>query len=123
MARVLGFGGFFFRARDARALAKWYQDHLGIDPVPQNPGDRPWVASGGPTVFAPFAADSDYFPAHKAFMLNFRVADLDAMVTELRAAGIEIHGEQTVEGIGRFCHLADPEGTPIELWEPAGDSA
>jgi len=122
MQKVQGFGGFFFRAQDPKALALWYETHLGIAPAPTGPGitdSAPWVAAGGVTVFAPFPDTSDYFPPDKAFMLNFRVADLDAMLAQLRAAGITISHEQTMDGLGRFARLQDPEGTPIELWEPA----
>lgn len=79
----------------------------------------PWVSQAGVTVFAPFKQDTDYFRADRQFMLNFRVADMDAMLMQLRAAGIEVFNEQSMEGIGRFVHLHDPEGNPIELWEPA----
>jgi len=119
MVGVLGFGGFFFRARDPQALAAWYARHLGIDPAPTGPDTPPWMAAGGPTVFAPFADDTTYFDPGKTFMLNFRVADLDALIARLNAAGIATTPVQTMEGIGRFTHLHDPEGTPIELWEPA----
>ncbi|WP_172300246.1 VOC family protein [Pseudoruegeria sp. HB172150] len=118
MQRIEGFGGFFFRAKDPDALAKWYHDHLGISPVPTDAGTLPWMAEGGPTVFAPFRADTDYFSADKSFMLNFRVRDMDAMLAQLRGAGIEVTNEAVMEGIGRFAHIHDPEGTPIELWEP-----
>jgi predicted enzyme related to lactoylglutathione lyase len=119
MEKVIGFGGFFFRAKDPEALGRWYRDHLGIDLVPQAAEGRVWQAGGGPTVFAPFVADTDYFAADKPFMLNFRVADLDALMAQLEAAGIAVKPLEEMPGIGRFAHLADPEGTPIELWEPA----
>ena len=119
MERVQGFGGFFFRAAAPEALATWYRDMLGIDLVPTAMDQQPWMAAGGATVFAPFAADTDYFAKGKAFMLNFRVADLDAMMAQLRAAGVAVDLTEEMLGVGRFAHLADPEGTPIELWEPA----
>ncbi|WP_299688680.1 VOC family protein [uncultured Tateyamaria sp.] len=118
MERVQGFGGFFFRAEGPEALAVWYRDTLGIDLVPATADQPPWMAAGGATVFAPFAADTEYFSADKAFMLNFRVGDLDAMVAQVRAAGVEVKVLDDMPGIGRFAHLSDPEGTPIELWEP-----
>ncbi len=119
MEKVLGFGGFFFRAEDPGALAGWYRDHLGVDPVPGDETGSPWMTEAGATVFAPFAADTDYFAPDKSFMLNFRVRDLDAMIEQLERAGIDIYNRQEIEGIGRFAHLRDPEGNPIELWEPA----
>ena len=118
MQKVQGFGGFFFRAQDPEGLASWYQAHLGIDPAPTNMDMTPWQTEAGVTVFSPFAADTDYFPTDKTFMLNFRVTDLDAMIAQLASAGIEISDESEMEGIGRFARIHDPEGNAIELWEP-----
>ena len=117
MEKVLGLGGVFFRASDPAGLAAWYQAHLGVDPVPDSGDAKPWRQEAGDTVFAPFPADTDYFgdPARQ-FMLNFRVRDLDAMVAQLRAAGIEVRDEPSP--YGRFARLTDPEGNPIELWQP-----
>ncbi len=118
MEKVLGFGGLFFRAKEPQALAEWYRDHLGIDLVPQGPDDPPWMAQGGATVFAPFAKDTTYFPASSSFMINFRVKNLDAMIDQLNAAGVAAKHTEDMPGVGRFAQLTDPEGTPIELWEP-----
>ena len=120
MELVLGIGGLFFRARDPSALAEWYRDRLGIDLVPEGPDGQVWMQAAGPTVFAPFPADTDYFGADRMFMLNFRVADLDAMLAQLRSAGEAVGEVQEMDPIGRFSRLDDPEGNPIELWEPAG---
>ena len=119
MQSVQGFGGFFFRAKDPQALAEWYRDHLGISPAPTNPEMAPWVTESGVTVFSPFDAGTDHFAADKTFMLNFRVADLGAMIVQLKSADIEVSHETEMEGIGRFARIHDPEGNAIELWEPA----
>lgn len=116
--RVQGFGGFFFRSEDPDTLAAWYRDMLGINLVPTSVDQTPWMAKGGATVFAPFAKDTDYFSHDKTFMLNFRVGNLAAMVAQLEDAGIAVEVLEDIPGVGRFAHLADPEGTPIELWEP-----
>ena len=79
----------------------------------------PWVTESGVTVFSPFDADTDYFAADKTFMLNFRVADPDAMITQLKSASFEVSHESEMDGIGRFVRIHDPEGNAIELWEPA----
>jgi glyoxylase I family protein len=117
--RVLGIGGFFFRSRDPKALAAWYREQLGIDPVPTDYNQQGWQQKAGPTAFAPFPKDTDYFgsPA-QAWMLNFRVRNLDAMVAQLRAAHITVDVDGKSYPNGRFAHLHDPEGNPIELWEP-----
>src|SRR5262249_55393087 len=88
---VTGIGGFFFRARDPKALAQWYQDHLGVSVIPQSYNDPVWQQQAGPTAFAPFPEKTDYFgDATKQWMINFRVSDLDKMAAQLEAAGIAV---------------------------------
>lgn len=118
-AAVTGIGGFFFRSKNPAALAAWYDKHLGINQVPASMEDTPWQQQAGYTVFAPFAADTGYFgDADKTWMLNFRVDDLDALVAWLRNEDITVSDpEQHPQG--RFARLVDPEGNPVELWEPA----
>jgi predicted enzyme related to lactoylglutathione lyase len=118
MERVLGIGGFFFKSKDTAALKAWYATHLGITPTPTKEGDPSWSQEAGDTVFEPFAETSDYFGrAEQRFMLNFRVRDLDAMVKQLRDAKIEVKVDEP-SPFGRFARLHDPEGNPIELWQP-----
>lgn len=120
MEKVQGVGGIFFRAKDPSGLAEWYSKNLGVNPAPTDLESPPWISTEGVTVFAPFSSDTDYFAEDRQFMLNFRVGDLDAMLAQLKNAEIEISHETTMEGIGRFARIHDPEGNPIELWEPAG---
>jgi glyoxylase I family protein len=117
--RVTGIGGLFFRSSDPAALAKWYLDKLGIDPVPSDYGQKPWTQEAGTTAFAPFPKDT-VFGKNKdqSWMIDFRVSDLDAMVAQLRASGEHVKVDPTVYPNGRFARLHDPEGNPIELWEP-----
>jgi predicted enzyme related to lactoylglutathione lyase len=115
MERVLGIGGHFLRARDPAALTAWYRDVLGLE-VDEH---GQWDQQAGPTVFAAFEADTEYFhnPAQQT-MLNFRVRDLDAMLAQLRAAGALVADEvQDMDGVGRFGWVTDPEGNRIELWQ------
>lgn len=121
---VLGIGGFFFRSHDPDALAAWYRDHLNVGAgCVATPGATPdkwsWQTEGGQVVFAPFKADTDYFPADKQFMLNFRVSDLAALIEQLAASGIDVitKPEWDDPSTGRFARLLDPEGNAIELWE------
>lgn len=120
MEKVQGIGGIFFRSKNPAALAEWYAKNLGVSPAPTDMETPPWVSTEGVTVFAPFSSDTDYFAEDRQFMLNFRVGDLDAMLAQLKKADIEISHETTMEGVGRFARIHDPEGNPIELWEPAG---
>ncbi|HKR85761.1 MAG TPA: VOC family protein [Terriglobales bacterium] len=120
MEKVAGIGGLFFRAHDPKALGNWYQQHLGIALTPTSEGGTVWQQEAGPTVFSPFPETTKYFgDPNKAFMVNFRVHDLDKMVAQLRTAGIEVKDPETYPKIGRFARLHDPEGNPIELWQPA----
>jgi len=118
--KVTGIGGVFFRAREPKVLAGWYRDHLGVDMVPNSYDERPWQQQAGPTAFAPMPQDTNYFgDPGKQWMINFRVANLDAMVAQLRAAGISVKTDPEPYPNGRFARLHDPEGNPIELWQPA----
>jgi predicted enzyme related to lactoylglutathione lyase len=120
MEKVTGIGGLFFRAKDPAALARWYQEHLGINVVPTSYEGKPWCQEAGPTAFAPFPESTEYFgKATQAWMVNFRVGDLEAMMDQLQAAGITVQMDQEQYPQGRFARLHDPEGNPIELWEPA----
>ena len=116
--RVTGIGGIFFRAKDPKALAEWYEQNLGVTRTPESAGAEPWRQEAGTTVFAPFKADTKYFGRpEQQWMINFRVRDLSAMIEQLERAGIavEIEGD---DSIGRFARLQDPEGNPIQLWQP-----
>jgi glyoxylase I family protein len=122
--KVTGIGGFFFRAKDPKALGLWYQQHLGVSVIPTSEGDPVWEQEAGATAFAPFPETSKYFgDAQKVWMLNFRVRDLDKMAAQLQAAGIAVKIDPQSYPYGRFARVHDPEGNPIELWQPAGRSA
>jgi predicted enzyme related to lactoylglutathione lyase len=115
---VTGIGGVFFRAQDPKALQQWYSEHLGVG------GEwGMWEQEAGTSVFSPFAGDTDYFPAERQWMLNFRVSGLDELLAKLRASGIEVitKEEWNDPSTGRFARIHDPEGNPIELWEPPAD--
>jgi predicted enzyme related to lactoylglutathione lyase len=118
-------GGFFFRAKDPEGVKLWYREHLGVGAgCGQDEGGEPdewcWHTGSGPMVFAPMKADTDYFPADKQVMINLRVHGMDDLLARLGAAGIEIvtKAEWDAPETGRFARIHDPEGNPIELWEP-----
>ena len=122
---AVGMGGYFFRAKDPAALKAWYKQHLqvgggcGTDEKGES-NEWVWFATGGPMVFEPFKEDSDYFRKDHQAMINLRVTDMDGLLADLRAAGIEVETREEWDagGIGRFARIHDPEGNPIELWEP-----
>lgn len=117
MTKITGIGGFFFRSRDPEKLKSWYIETLGV-----NIQEMVWQQAAGPTVFEPFAQDSDYFSKDKVWMLNFRVDDLKAVIADLKAKGVEVEEKEewnATPEIGTFARVHDPEGNPIELWQPA----
>lgn len=114
MEKVTGIGGVFFKADDADALRRWYQEHLGIDVDPSYGG-----AQFGDTVWSISKSTTRYFdPSKKPFMINYRVRNLDAMLEQLRRAGAQVDEKSDDSEFGRFGWVMDPEGNRIELWEP-----
>jgi len=117
MSKITGIGGIFFRANDPAKLKQWYIDVLGI-----HISDHVWQQEAGPTAFEPFPAGTDHFPSNKQWMLNLRVSDLENLITELRDKGVAVETREewnAMPEIGKFARVQDPEGNPIELWEPA----
>jgi predicted enzyme related to lactoylglutathione lyase len=113
----------FFRAQDPETLAAWYEEHLGIARPPQAYDQPVWWQEDGVTIWAPFSNDTEEFGRpEQAWMINFRVRSLDAMVAQLRQAGVAVEVDPETYPNGHFARLADPEGNPIQLWEPAGAS-
>jgi glyoxylase I family protein len=116
--RVQGIGGVFFRARDPQSLARWYEQHLGI-PIEEWGGSAMRAEAGDVTVWSPFRDDTEYFgPGGQQLMVNYRVSDLDAMLEQLRAAGVRVDDNRHEDENGRFGWAVDPEGNRIELWQP-----
>jgi predicted enzyme related to lactoylglutathione lyase len=119
MAKAVGFGGVFLKARDPKGLAAWYAQHLGIADTGYGLSfDGP--ESTGMTMFAHFPETTKYFgEGPQQCMLNFRVDDLDALLEQLAAAEVRIDPKRQDESYGRFAWIWDPEGNRVELWQPA----
>lgn len=124
MAKVTGIGGVFFKSRgDDKALAKWYQDHLGMPAEDWGGAILKWpddtAEDGGLTVWSLAGKDSKWFsPSESSFMVNYRVDNLDEMLAQLRAGGVDVvKGPESAEN-GKFAWIMDPEGNKVELWEP-----
>jgi len=127
MQRVTGIGGVFIKTKDVKALAAWYDKHLGFS-FGENPYvNFKWVNENNPavpgnTVFSFFKKENTYFdPSDSPFMINFRVKDLVALLETLKREGVEIVGEMMEESYGKFGWILDPDGNKIELWEPVDD--
>lgn len=118
MPKATGIGGLFFRAADPAALAAWYETHLGIADLHK----AVWHQEAGPTIFGPFSKSTEYFGRpDQQWMINFRVDDLDELMANLEASGIAVETREEWDSeVGRFARIHDPEGNPVELWEPAG---
>lgn len=124
LSRVTGLGGLFFKAKDPKALGDWYRDRLGLPVEDWGGCVFPWREEGNPkkkgqTVWSPFEAKTDYFkPSRKAFMMNFRVEDLEKVLAELEAEGVQISDAREDSEFGKFGWVMDPEGNKVELWQP-----
>ncbi|GAB3927243.1 VOC family protein [Mucilaginibacter myungsuensis] len=124
MKKVTGLGGIFFKSDDPKAMNEWYAENLGLPTSPYGTAfewlDKDDPTIKGSTVWSTFPTTSKYFdPSTKPFMINYRVADLVALVEELKAANVTIIDEIATYDYGKFVHILDPEGNAIELWEPA----
>ena len=123
MKKVTGIGGIFFKCKDPKKMNEWYKTHLGLD-------TNDWGATfewseasdstkKGSTQWSPFAETTKYFePSAKDFMINYRVADLEALVEELKKEGVTIVDKIENSDYGKFVHIIDMEGNKIQLWEP-----
>lgn len=123
MRRVTGIGGIFFKSSDPKRLGAWYRDHLGLDVSEWGGAVFQW---GGPesdpgmTIWSPFSQDTDKMaPSTASFMINFRVADLDALLSALRAENCHVIENTESSEFGKFAWVLDPDGNKVELWEPA----
>ena len=118
--RVTGIGGVFIRSRDPEALAAWYREHLGVPVAPDGTyGVFPGGDDGSYSVWSTFPADTKHFgDGPSTCMINYRVSDLDAMLAQLRAAGVWVSDDVQDGEYGKFGWAADPEGTRFELWQP-----
>jgi predicted enzyme related to lactoylglutathione lyase len=124
MKRVTGIGGIFFKAKDPKALAAWYRRHLGIDVQDWGGAAFKWTDDAGTpvagtTIWSVGSADGDYYaPSKASFMINYRVADLAALLKTLREEGCQVLEKTDDSEYGKFGWVMDPEGNKVELWQP-----
>lgn len=124
MKRVTGIGGIFFKAKDPKALAAWYKEHLGIDVQSWGGAAFDWTddagnPTGGTTAWSVTGAESKQFaPSTASFMVNYRVADLPALLQALRDEGCQVLDKMDDSEYGKFGWVIDPEGNKVELWQP-----
>lgn len=120
MTRVTGIGGIFFKARDHKALAAWYKEHLGIPVQPWGGAAFDWKDEPSGTTAWNISPDTTkYFePGKAAFMVNYRVANLVKLLADLRAEGCNVEDKMDESEYGKFGWVIDPEGNKVELWEP-----
>lgn len=117
MAKVIGLGGVFFKVADPEATRAWYAAYLGM----ATDAYGATLPAEGQSVWSPFAASTEYFgPGDQPFMINLKVDDLDALLVELKAKGVEFVGDPLDESYGKFAWIRDCDGLKVELWEPKG---
>jgi len=123
MKKVTGIGGIFFKCKDPKKMKEWYKTHLGLN-TNEYGATFEWREASdstkkAQTQWSPFAETTKYFePSTKEFMINYRVADLEALVVELKKEGVTIVDKIETYDYGKFVHIIDMEGNKIELWEP-----
>jgi predicted enzyme related to lactoylglutathione lyase len=123
MKRVTGIGGIFFQASDPESLRAWYHEHLGIDVQEWGGAAFTWTddagnATKGTTIWSIGSDNSYYAPSKATFMINYRVADLDALLRLLREEGCNVIDKTDNSEYGKFGWVMDPEGNKVELWQP-----
>lgn len=120
MSYIDGIGGFLFRAKNPTELKKWYIEVLDLDIA-----NYDWKQKAGQTVFEPTAQDADTFDADKPWMLNFRVNNLKQLIADLKAKNVAVEEKDewnvSPDEVGTFARIHDPEGNPIELWQPPAE--
>lgn len=122
MKRVTGIGGVFFKCKDPDAVKAWYKKHLGFD-TDQWGTSFEWrqgvnADKKGFTQWSPFSDKTTYFePSKKEFMINYRVENIEALVSELKKEGVTVTDDIQTFDYGKFVHILDLEGNKIELWE------
>ncbi len=126
MKKVTGIGGIFFKCKDPNKMKDWYKDHLGLNTtdwgVTFDWREAEDSTKKGSTQWSTFAETTKYFePSAKDFMINYRVADLEALVEELQKEGVTIVDKIEDSDYGKFVHIIDMEGNKIQLWEPKDD--
>ena len=123
MKKVTGIGGIFFKCKDPQKVKEWYKTHLGLN-TDQYGATFKWreysdSTKKGSTQWSPFKETTKYFePSTKDFMINYRVENLEALVSELKNEGVAIVDTIETYDYGKFVHIMDIEGNKIELWEP-----
>lgn len=124
MAKVTGIGGIFFKSRsDRAALAEWYRTNLGLQLESFGGAILRWAddpaKDDGLTVWHVADANTKWFqPSDASFMINYRVDDLEQLLTDLRANDVQIVGGPESHENGKFAWILDPEGNKLELWQP-----
>ena len=120
--KVTGIGGIFFKSKNQKETMKWYYENLGLAPNEYgslfefregaDPDQKDYLQ------WSPFEAETKYFePSNAEFMINYRVKNIEALVNQMKEAGVKIEAYE----YGKFVHVLDPENNKIELWEPIDD--
>jgi len=123
LKRATGIGGVFFKCKDPKKVREWYQKHLGFE-TNQYGAVFEWrhgadSSQKGFSQWSPFKETTKYFePSTKEFMINYRVADLEALIAQLKKDGVTVTDSIQTFEYGKFVHIMDLEGNKIELWEP-----
>ncbi|NDK54426.1 VOC family protein [Pontibacter fetidus] len=121
--KVTGIGGIFFFSDNPEQTREWYAQNLGFDvdqwgsTFASRNADRPEEINY--LQWSAFKTGDAYFsPSQKDFMINYRVQNIEGLVSKLTENGVTVLDEITTYDYGKFVHILDAEGNKIELWEP-----
>ena len=123
MKRVTGIGGIFFKCKDPKKVREWDKEHLGLN-TNQYGAVFEWrqgadTTKKGFTQWSAFKESTGYFGhSGQTFMINYRVENLEALVTELKKEGVTVVDTIEAYDYGKFVHILDGENNKVELWEP-----
>ena len=124
---VLGVHGVRYQVKDVARAVTFYTERLGFRLERQQLPAFASVSLGGFTLLlsGPGASGSRAMPGGKAQepggwnRVVLRVADLAAQIETLKQGGVKFRNEMEVGPGGRQVQMEDPDGNPIELFEPA----
>ena len=128
MLNIVGFWGVRYQVKDVQRSIAFYTQTLGFTLDQQNLPAFGQVSTGGLKLIlsGPGASGSRPMPDGGRQepggwnRVVLEVKDLPARIRELEDQAVRFRNEMEVGPGGKQIQLEDPDGNPVELFEPAG---